>query len=82
MVSQVLSDVCSHKIPYGTPLDVSSVGQFSEGVSGREPSSKYSANDVASRGLASVHSLNSWSSQMAFSKTVYSFTVKEDTLPG
>ncbi|XP_024861742.1 protocadherin Fat 4 isoform X2 [Kryptolebias marmoratus] len=33
-------------------------------------------------GTVSTHSQNRWQTQMAFSRTVYSFQVKEDTVPG
>ncbi|XP_030007933.1 protocadherin Fat 4 [Sphaeramia orbicularis] len=69
----------------GNTANVSSERQFAETVSGQHtlPSWYYaSVGAVPKHGTAGLHSQNRWRTQMAFSKTVYSFEVKEDTLPG
>ncbi|XP_069017360.1 protocadherin Fat 4 isoform X2 [Embiotoca jacksoni] len=81
----VLNSASSHEPSSGKTLNVSRERDFAEIVSGQQtPPSWYhtSADAVLKHGTASLHSRNRWRSQMAFSKSVYSFQVKEDTLPG
>ncbi|XP_029027227.1 protocadherin Fat 4 [Betta splendens] len=69
----------------GHSLNVSSEEQFADFVPEQHmPPSRYhtSADAVPKRGTASSQSHSRWGTQMAFSKTVYSFEVKEDTEPG
>lgn len=41
-----------------------------------------SVDPEGKHGTVSPHSYNRWRTQMDFHKTVYSFQVKEDTVPG
>ncbi|XP_045928791.1 protocadherin Fat 4-like [Micropterus dolomieu] len=69
----------------GNTGNVSSERQFADSVLGQHtlPSWYYTFIDaVPKHGAVSLHSQNRWRSQMAFSKTVYSFEVNEDTVPG
>ncbi|XP_059188070.1 protocadherin Fat 4-like [Centropristis striata] len=69
----------------GNSVNVTSERQFVDMVSGQRSLSSwnYTSFDAApEHGTVSLHSRNRWRTQMAFSKTVYSFEVKEDTLPG
>ncbi|KAM7399062.1 hypothetical protein PAMP_018355 [Pampus punctatissimus] len=75
MVLQTLSNEPSS----GNTVNGSSERQFADIV----PSWYYiSVDAVPKHGTVSLHSENRWQGQMAFSKTVYSFEVKEDTVPG
>lgn len=81
MVPQVFSTTSSHEPLSGNTENGSIEGQFADIVLG--PSWYYtSINAVPKHGTAGLHSQNRWGTQMAFSKMVYSFEVKEDTLPG
>lgn len=85
VVSQVFNTASSHDPSSGNTVNVSSERQFADIVSGQHalPSWYYTSIDaVPKHGTVSLHSHNRWRRQMAFSKTVYSFEVKEDTVPG
>ncbi|CAJ1065064.1 protocadherin Fat 4 isoform X1 [Xyrichtys novacula] len=59
--------------------------QFADLVSGQHTLSSRvstSTDAVPEHGTSSSHPHDRWRTQMAFSKTVYSFEVKEDTAPG
>ncbi|KAM7412809.1 hypothetical protein PAMA_020270 [Pampus argenteus] len=63
----------------GNTVNGSSERQFADIV----PSWYYISVDAGPKhGTVRLHSENRWQGQMAFSKTVYSFEVKEDTVPG
>ncbi|KAI3354101.1 hypothetical protein L3Q82_018653, partial [Scortum barcoo] len=70
----------------GNTVNVSSKRQFADIILGQQhtlPSWYYTSIDAVPRhGTVSLHSQNRWRTQMAFSKTVYSFEVREDTVPG
>ncbi|XP_044058892.1 protocadherin Fat 4 isoform X2 [Siniperca chuatsi] len=69
----------------GNTVNVSSERQFADIILGQHtpPSWFYTSIDAVSKhGTVSLHSQNRWQTQMAFSKAVYSFEVKEDTVPG
>ncbi|KAK2846750.1 hypothetical protein Q5P01_009749 [Channa striata] len=69
----------------GNTGNVSSRRQFADIALGQQtlPSWYYTSIDaVPKHGAVSLQSHNRWRSQMAFSKTVYSFEVQEDTQPG
>ncbi|XP_049927551.1 protocadherin Fat 4-like [Epinephelus moara] len=75
----------SQEPSFGNAVNVSSETQFPDNVSRQHtlPSWFYTSIDaVPKHGTVSLHSHNRWRTQMAFSKTVYSFDVKEDTVPG
>ncbi|KAM9733774.1 protocadherin Fat 4 [Menidia menidia] len=63
-------------------VNVSIEGELADIVVGQHmlPSWYYTSADAEHK--HGLHSQNRWQQQMAFSKTVYSFQVKEDTLPG
>lgn len=64
---------------------MSSDNQFADFVLGQHTLPSWyntSADAVTKHGTVSLQSHNRWGTQMAFSKTVYSFEVKEDTEPG
>lgn len=66
-------------------MNMSNDTQFADIVSGQHmlPSWYHTSVDaVPKHGTSSLHSRNRWQTQMAFSKSVYSFEVKEDTVPG
>jgi len=68
MVPQVFNTTSSHEPSSGDPVNVSGERQ-------QTLASWYSTSD-------GFHSHSRWQTQMALSKTVYSFEVKEDTVPG
>lgn len=85
MVHQVFNATSCHEPSSGNTVNVSSERQFADIVLGQHtlPSWYYASIDAVPRqGTVSLHSQNRWRTQMAFSKTVYSFEVKEDTVPG
>ncbi|XP_047449254.1 protocadherin Fat 4 [Mugil cephalus] len=74
-----------HEPSPGNKGNVSSDRELSDIVPGQHTLTSWyytSADTVLKHGTVSLHSHNRWRSQMAFSKTVYSFQVKEDTIPG
>lgn len=82
---QVFITTSSQEHSSGNTGNVSSERQFADSVLGQHtlPSWYYTFIDaVPKHGAVSLHSQNRWRSQMAFSKTVYSFEVNEDTVPG
>lgn len=82
MVPQTVS---SNEPSSGNTVNVSSERQFTDIVLRQHtlPSWSYTSVDaVPKHGTVSLHSENRWQAQMALSKTVYSFEVKEDTVPG
>lgn len=77
--------VSSYEPSSGNAVNSSSERQFAETVLGQHtlPSWFYTSVDAEPKhDTVSLHSENRWRSQMAFSKIVYSFEVKEDTVPG
>ncbi|XP_074536375.1 protocadherin Fat 4 [Halichoeres trimaculatus] len=75
---------CHETTSEGT-VNTSRGRQFVDMVSGQRtlPYWFYTSNDaVPKHGTSSSHPQNRWQTQMAFSRTVYSFEVKEDTAPG
>ncbi|XP_051253136.1 protocadherin Fat 4 isoform X2 [Dicentrarchus labrax] len=68
----------------GNRVNVSSERQFADIVLRQHtlPSWYYTSDAVPKHGTVSLHAHNRWRTQMAFSKTVHSFEVKEDTVPG
>lgn len=85
MVPQVLNVASSHEASPGNTVNVSSDRQFADLVSGQHTLPSWydtSVDAVPKHGTESLQSHNRWGTQMAFSKTVYSFEVKEDTEPG
>ncbi|XP_056230340.1 protocadherin Fat 4 isoform X2 [Seriola aureovittata] len=81
----VFNTASSHEPSSGNTVNVSSVRQFADTVLGQHmlPSWYYTSVDaVPEHGAVSLQSHNRWRTQMASSKTVYSFEVKEDTAPG
>lgn len=84
-IPQVFNTASSHEASSGNRVNVSSERQFADTVSAQHmlPSWYYTSLDaVPKHGTLNLHSDNRWQTQMAFSKTVYSFEVKEDTAPG
>ncbi len=82
---QVFNTTSSHEPLSANTVNVSSERQFADIILGQHtlPSWYYTSIDAApSHGTVSLHSHNRWQTQMAFSKSVYSFEVKEDTVPG
>ncbi|KAF3693195.1 Protocadherin Fat 4 [Channa argus] len=74
----------SADVSSGNAGNVSSQRQFADIALGQQtlPSWYYTSIDaVPKHGTVSIQSHNRWRTQMAFSKTVYSFEVKEDTQP-
>ena len=66
-------------------VSVSSGRQSADIVSGQHTLPSWyrtSIDAVPGHGTVGLRSRNRWPTQMAFSKTVYSFEVKEDTVPG
>nr|XP_043888221.1 protocadherin Fat 4 [Solea senegalensis] len=66
-------------------MNVSSESKFVDTVSGQRmlpPWSRTSVDAGPESYAASLRSPNRWRTQMVFSKSVYSFQVKEDTVPG
>ncbi|KAF7643291.1 hypothetical protein LDENG_00242250, partial [Lucifuga dentata] len=80
----VLNTMFAHEIASGSVANVSRKKQFADIVLRQHmlPSYNMSADGVHEHGVGSSHDQNRWRTQMAFSKSVYSFEVKEDTLPG
>lgn len=75
----------SHKLSSGNRVNVSSVRELADIILGQHALPSWypsSVDAVLEHGEVSLHPHNRWRTQMAFSKTVYSFQVKEDTLPG
>lgn len=84
-VHQLFNAASCHEASSGNTVNVSSERQFADIVLGQHtlPSWYYTSIDAVPRhSTVSLHSQNRWRTQMAFSKTVYSFEVKEDTVPG
>lgn len=75
---QVFNIACSREASSGDRVNVSSDRQFADIVSGQHMFPSW--YDTFS--TVKLHSDNRWRTQMAFSKTVYSFEVEEDTAPG
>ncbi|KAM8902916.1 protocadherin Fat 4 isoform 2-T2 [Spinachia spinachia] len=71
----VFNTTSSHEPSSGNTVTVSSERQL-EDISGQRMIPSWYRTSVA------LHSHNRWQTQMALSKTVYSFKVKEDTTPG
>lgn len=67
--------VLSSKASSGYTVDVSSEKQLPSGAD-------TSVDAAPERSTLSLRSQNRWQAQMAFSKTVYSFEVTEDTVAG
>lgn len=85
VVYQVLNIASCHNPSPGNTVNVSSDNQFADFVLGQHtlPSwNSTSADAVPKHGTVSSQSHNRWGTQMAFSKTVYSIEVREDTEPG
>lgn len=85
MNPQVCNTISSHESASGNIINVSGKKQFADIALQQHmlPSlNNASADDFPQYGSVSLHSKNRWRTQMAFSKSVYSFEVKEDTLPG
>ncbi|XP_032358847.1 protocadherin Fat 4 [Etheostoma spectabile] len=77
----VFNTTSSHEPLSGNTVNGSIEGQLADTVSG--PSWYFTSIDaVPKHGTVGLHSHNRWGTQMAFSRTVHSFEVKEDTLPG
>ena len=77
--------VSSYEPSSGNAVNVSSDKQFADTVLGQHTLPSWfdtSVDAVPKHDTVSLHSENRWRSQMAFSKIVYSFEVKEDTVPG
>ncbi|XP_022055843.2 protocadherin Fat 4 isoform X3 [Acanthochromis polyacanthus] len=73
----------AHDPSSGNAVNMSSETEFADIVLGQHtlPSWYHTSVDaVLKHGTVSTH--NRWQTQMAFSKAVYSFQVKEDTVPG
>lgn len=84
-IPQVFNTTSSHEHSSGNRGNVSSKRQFADIVSGQHmlPSWDYTSIDpVPKHGTVNLHADNRWQTGVAFSKTVYSFEVKEDTAPG
>lgn len=82
---QVFITTSSHKLSSGNRVNVSSVRELADIVLGQHTLPSWypsSVDAVLEHGEVSLHPHNRWQTQMAFFKTVYSFQVKEDTLPG
>lgn len=75
MVPKVFDATSSHEPSSGNTVIVSSERQLND-ISGQRPIPSWYHTSVA------LHSHNRWRTQVALSKTVYSFKVKEDTIPG
>ena len=85
LVPQAFHPVSSHEPSSENSVNVSSERQFADIVLGQHtlPSWYYTSIDaVPKHGMVGLQSHNRWRTQMAFSKIVYSFEVKEDTVPG
>ncbi|XP_034024273.1 protocadherin Fat 4 [Thalassophryne amazonica] len=81
--SVLFNIVCSHELGSGGAVNTSIEKRFADPVLEPLPSWPYAAgNGVPKHGTASLHSHNRWPTQIAFSKAVYSFQVKEDTIAG
>ncbi|XP_031719293.1 protocadherin Fat 4 [Anarrhichthys ocellatus] len=72
----VFNATSSHESSSGNTVNVSSERQFADIVSGQHTPSSWYYTSVG------LHSHNRRRTQMALSKTFYSFEVKEDTVPG
>ncbi|KAG7478673.1 protocadherin Fat 4-like [Solea senegalensis] len=82
---KVFNSASSHKSSPGSTMNVSSESKFVDTVSGQRmlpPWSRTSVDAGPESYAASLRSPNRWRTQMVFSKSVYSFQVKEDTVPG
>uniref|UniRef100_A0A3Q2UV70 High mobility group protein B2 n=1 Tax=Haplochromis burtoni TaxID=8153 RepID=A0A3Q2UV70_HAPBU len=82
---KVFITTSSHKLSSGNRVNVSSVRELADIILGQHTLPSWypsSVDAVLEHGEVSLHPHNRWQTQMAFSKTVYSFQVKEDTLPG
>lgn len=80
MAHQVLNTTSSHDPSSGNTVNASR--QFADIISGQQTLPSWyntSIHDVPKHG---TNSHNRWQTQMAFTKTVYSFEVKENTVPG
>nr|XP_015807347.2 protocadherin Fat 4-like [Nothobranchius furzeri] len=81
----LFSTVSSDEPSLGNPGNLSFESEFADLIEGQHKlQSWYNSSTDAElkHGTVSTHSHNRWTAQMAFSKTVYSFQVKEDTVPG
>ncbi|KAM4590288.1 protocadherin Fat 4-like [Fundulus diaphanus] len=81
----VFNTVVSHEPFLGNPGNLSTEGEFSDIADERRKLPSWYNTSVDAKlkhGAVSSLSHSRWQTQMAFSKTVYSFQVKEDTVPG
>ncbi|TKS80775.1 Protocadherin Fat 4 [Collichthys lucidus] len=80
----VFNSTSSYHASFGNTVNVSSERQSADTVRQHTlPSWYYTSIDaVPKHDTVSIRSRNRWRTQMAFSKPVYSFEVREDTVPG